>query len=233
MARLPRIDIPGLPQHVTARGHNKSDCFHAEFDRRVYLKYLREGLGDTGCELHAYVLMTNHVHLLVTPRREGGLSRLMQQIGRRYCRFVNRVYSRTGPLYESRFRSSLVDAEAYFLECMRYIELNPVRARMVGHPSLYPWSSYAENVSGQPRGLLSPHPEYVRLGTEPVARAAAYRALLEQPLGPDALEQIRRAVLKNDVLGKKTFVTALESELGRPVMTAPRGRPGGGFRKVI
>jgi putative transposase len=225
VARPPRIDIPGLPQHVTARGHNKSDCFRADFDRVVYLKYLREGLHYAQCDLHAYVLMTNHVHLLVTPRIERGVSSLMQQLGRRYCRFVNRIYARTGSLCEGRFRSNPVEAEAYFFECMRYIELNPVRAGMARHPSQYPWSSYAENVGGDPRGLLVPHPEYLRLGREPSVRSAAYRALLEEPLGAAALERIRRASSRNDVLGSKPFVAALESKLGRPVTTSDRGRP--------
>ncbi len=191
----------------------------------MYLKYLREGLAKTGCDLHAYVLMSNHVHLLVTGRHEGSLSRLMQVLGRRYSRYVNRVYERTGALNEERFKSSLVESEAYFLECMRYIELNPVRARMVAHPGRYAWSSYRESVSGDPGGFLTPHTEYLRLGKDARTRGAAYRRLAEQPLKFACIESIRRASRRNEVLGTARFIEALEREMGRSVVVAPRGRP--------
>ena len=233
MSRPPRIDVPGLPQHLVARGHNKTDCFRAQIDCTVYLKYLREGLEETACKLHAYVLMTNHVHLLATGRQEGAVSRLMQQVGRRYCRYVNRVYRRSGALYESRFKSSLVESEAYFLACMRYIELNPVRAGLVAHPCRYPWSSYSENVTGDPKGLIQPHPEFLRLGRDACTRGHAYRALLEQPLERRYVDAIRRASTRNAVLGGSQFLAAVEDELGRPVDTLPRGRPRALPEKVI
>ena len=225
MARPPRIDVPGLPQHLVARGHNKSDCFWSEVDRAVYLKYLREEGCASECDLHAYVLMTNHVHLLVTGRKERSISRLMQHVGRRYCRYVNRAYRRSGPLYESRFKSSLIESEAYFLACMRYIDLNPVRADIVGHPSHYPWSSYRENATGRPDGLLVPHHEYLRLARDDRERGSAYAALVEQPLESRWLDEIRQASKRNGVLGGPQFLQALEEGLGRPVTTSDPGRP--------
>ena len=225
MPRPPRIDVAGLPQHLVARGHNRSDCFRREFDRVLYLKYLREEGVQSGCDIHAYVLMTNHVHLLVTGREEGSISRLMQHVGRRYCRYVNRAYERSGALYESRFRSSLIESEAYFLACMRYIELNPVRAAIVEHPRFYPWSSYRENATGQPAGFLVPHPEYLRLGQSAAARSAAYMALVQQPLESSRLESIRRASAKNGILATSSFHEVLGRELGRSVAIVPPGRP--------
>lgn len=225
MPRPPRIDVPGLPQHLYARGHNKTDCFRSELDRTVFLKYLKEELAAGACEVHAYVLMTNHVHFLVTGHEEGALSKLMQHLGRRYCRYVNRSYHRSGALYEGRFKSSLVESEAYFLECMRYVELNPVRAGMVAHPSQYRWSSYRENALGEPKGLLVPHWEYQRLGRDAASRGAAYRALVEQPLDLRRIAEIRRTSAKNGVLGGPGFQSALELELGRRVAIAPPGRP--------
>ena len=231
MPRPPRIDVPGLPQHLYARGHNRTDCFRSELDRTVFLRYLKEELEARAC-VHAYVQMTNHVHFLVTGHEEGALSRLMQHLGRRYCRYVNRAYDRSGALYEGRFKSSLVESETYFLECMRYIELNPVRAGLVDHPSKYRWSSYAENARGEPRGLITPHQEYLRLGRDGASRAAAYRALVEQPLDLRRVAEIRRTSSKNGVLGSRRFQTALELELRRCVAIAAPGRPCK-YQKVI
>ena len=225
MPRPPRLDVPGLPQHLVARGHDRKECFRREFDRAVYLRYLREALDKSECEVHAYVLMTNHVHLLATGRKPRSISRLMQFVGRRYCRYVNRVYGRTGALFEGRFKSSLVDSEAYLLACMRYIELNPVRAGMVDHPAGYSWSSFRENASGDPSGLVAPHLEYLRLGGDRGARRAAYTALLNQPLDPNQLREIRHASAKNGVLGDQSFQEALELELDREVAIVAPGRP--------
>jgi len=225
MPRPPRLDVPGLPQHLVARGHDRKECFRRELDRAVYLKYLREALDKNECEVHAYVLMTNHVHLLATGRKPRSISRLMQSVGRRYCRYVNRAYQRTGALFEGRFKSSLVDSEAYLLACMRYIELNPVRAGMVDHPAQYSWSSFRENASGDPKGMVAPHSEYLRLGADRGARRAAYAALLAQPLNSIQLGEIRRASAKNGVLGDQSFHEALELELDRDVAIVAPGRP--------
>lgn len=226
MARLPRIDVPGLPQHLVARGNNRAPCFFHDADRHVFLKYLREAASADHCDVHAFVLMSNHVHLLVTGREAGAISRMMQAVGRRYARYVNRAYARTGTLFEGRFRSSLVQTERYFLACMRYIELNPVRGGMVVHPSEYPWSSYRENASGEPSGWIKPHPEYVRLGSEASQRASAYRRLFEEELDAEELAAIRRHVQKDRALGNSGFQQWLEISLDRPVGIVRPGRPG-------
>ena len=225
MPRPPRLDVPGLPQHLIARGHDRKQCFRRDLDRAVYLRYLREALDKSECEVHAYVLMTNHVHLLATGRKPRSISRLMQFVSRRYCRYVNRVYRRTGALFEGRFKSSLVDSEAYLLACMRYIELNPVRAGMADHPARYTWSSFRENASGDPAGLVAPHSEYLRLGADRIARRTAYVALLMQPLDANQLDEIRRAAARNGVLGDQAFHDALELELDRKVAIVGPGRP--------
>lgn len=149
MARQPRYVLPGQPQHVIQRGNNRDVIFVAEADYRFYLDKLKDACDRMGCEVHAYVLMTNHVHLLMTPYEENSLGRVMQSLGRRYVQYFNYRYRRTGTLWEGRYRATLIDAESYLLTCYRYIELNPVRAGMVSHPGDYPWSSYRSNALGQ------------------------------------------------------------------------------------
>jgi len=145
MARKPRVFLQGVAQHVVQRGNNREPCFFAEADYQFYLECLAESATKYACQLHAYVLMTNHVHLLVTPENESSLSGMMQSLGRRYVRYVNHTYKRTGTLWEGRYKSSLVQSENYLLTCSRYIELNPVRANMVETPAEYRWSSYGHN----------------------------------------------------------------------------------------
>src|SRR2546422_6579877 len=161
MPPSPRIDVPGFPQHLIARGNNRGPCFFNDRDRRVFLKYLGEACVIHECDVHALVLMTNHVHLLATGKRPGSISRTMQSVERRYSRYVNSAYGRTGTLYDGRFKSSIVETGAYFLACMRYIELNPVRAGMVAMPADFAWSSFRQNSSGLPKGLITAHAEYL------------------------------------------------------------------------
>jgi putative transposase len=141
MARLPRFVIPGHPQHVIVRGNNRAEIFCAEADYLFYLEKLKAACEKHGCDLHAYILMTNHVHLLLTPHSENGIGKVMQMVGRYYVQYYNYCYQRTGTLWEGRYKATLIDTEAYLLACMRYIEMNSVRAGMVAHPSEYPWSS--------------------------------------------------------------------------------------------
>ena len=145
MPRRPRIKLAGLPQHVVQRGINREPCFFAEEDYHSYLHWLQKAAADWHCAIHAYVLMTNHVHLLVSPETEPALAKLMQSVGRRYVQYINRSYKRSGSLWEGRYKSSVIQAETYLLTCMRYIELNPVRAGMVQDPGQYRWSSYRHN----------------------------------------------------------------------------------------
>jgi len=185
-----------MPQHLVARGNNRLPCFFEDQDRRVYLGYLREYSAELACEIHAYVLMTNHIHLLVTCREPGGISRFMQVLNRRYSRYFNRAHGRTGTLYEGRFRSCLIETERYFLAVMRYIELNPVRAGMVALPGDYPWSSHRANASGIPGGLLTPHPIYLGLAAALEGRKWAYQRLFETAIPDDDIQIIRGSTLK-------------------------------------
>jgi putative transposase len=220
MARKPRFSLVGVSQHVIQRGNNREPCFHGTGDCQRYLGDLREAATRNHCRVHAYVLMTNHVHLLVTPMQEHGVSHLMQDIGRKYVRYVNRTYQRTGTLWEGRYKASLVDSDAYLLTCMRYIELNPVRARMVNHPGEYRWSSYAANAQGEANPLLTPHPVYTQLGTDSGTRQHAYRELFRHHMDNDLLHAIRTALNQELVLGREDFKDRIEQ------MTARRTRPG-------
>ena len=169
-----RLSLPGIPWHIIQRGNNRAVCFHAEEDYQFYLHYLKEFAGKFDCAVHAYVLMTNHVHLLLTPARADSAGLLMKHLGQRYVQYINRAYRRSGTLWEGRFRSCLTQSEEYVLACYRYIELNPVRAGMVLKPEDYRWSSYHVNGLGKPNALIAPHDEYRRLGrtdqTGPIGR---------------------------------------------------------------
>ena len=170
MPRKTRMYLPGVPCHLVQRGNNKQVCFFTENDYRYYLDCIRQGLKQYKAKLHAYVLMTNHVHLLVTPDYEDSLPRLMQLIGRQYVQYINKTYNRTGTLWEGRYKSSLIDSENYLLTCSRYIELNPVNAGMVDKPEEYCWSSYHHNGLGKTNSLLSSHALYLGLGPNKVDR---------------------------------------------------------------
>lgn len=223
MARLPRFVIPGQPQHVILRGNNRTAIFCAEEDYRFYLEKLRLACEKHGCTIHAYVLMTNHVHLLITPSEEQSLSKAMQMVGRYYVQYFNFTYQRSGTLLEGRYKATLIDSEAYLLTCMRYIELNPVRAGMVSHPSEYPWSSYSCNAMGQPDDLVSPHLDFRRLGKTDEERQAAYRQLFKQRLSEYSIAEIRDATNKAWVLGSDRFKQRMQKQLGRPIVPAARG----------
>jgi putative transposase len=177
------------------------------------------------CAVHAYVLMTNHVHLLVTPEAPENVSNLMKHVGQRYAQYVNRKHRRTGSLWEGRFRSSIVDSERYLLVCQRYIELNPVRAGMVRNPVAYPWSSYRANALGEPSTLIVPHPTFLALGEEDEARRARYRGLVSSGVGADDLEAIRTAAKGGHALGDDAFIAEMARVFGRPAAPRPAGRP--------
>ena len=187
--------------HVIQRGHNRQVCFFADGDDQYYLRHLNEQSIKYDCSIHAYVLMTNHVHLLVTPEKREGVSLMMKNLSQRYVQYVNRVYERRGTLWEGRFRSFLTQSDSYALACYRYIELNPVRANMVEHPREYKWSSYAANADGRATSLVTPHSIYLALGTDDVARRRRYRALVQSGLDEDILNKIRYAINSSTVLG--------------------------------
>jgi len=225
MARHPRHDIAGIPQHVVQRGNNRLPCFLDDEDRQRYLQCLSHALLRFGCRLHAYVLMSNHVHLLRTPEEAGAVSRLMHTFARNYVGLFNGRHGRTGTLWEGRYKACLVDSDRYFLACSRYIELNPVRAWMVARPGEYPWSSYGTNATVRVDPLLTPHPEYLALGGDPTARASAYRTLFDDALPNDLVEEIRSYLQQQKVLGTDRFRSWVEARTGRFAAVRPVGRP--------
>jgi putative transposase len=223
MARLPRFVIPNQPQHVIVRGNNRSEIFCADADYLFYLEKLQLACATHSCKIHAYVLMTNHVHLLITPQEEHSLSKAMQMLGRYYVQYYNYTYQRTGTLWEGRYKASLIDGETYLLTCMRYIELNPVRAGMVSHPSEYPWSSYHYNALGQDSNLVTPHLEFLRLDQSTDARQAAYRQLFKHRIDAKNIAEIRNATNKAWVLGSDRFKQRIQKQLERRVEPVARG----------
>jgi REP-associated tyrosine transposase len=223
--RRPRIHLDGVPLHIVQHGHNREPRFFAAEDYGSDLHWLGEALGETECALHAYVLMTNHVHLLLTPRKTEAVPQLMISLGRRYVQYVNRGYRRTGTLWDSCYESSLVQAETYLLACQRYIELNPVRAAMVEDPAHYRWTSYRANALGQPDARLTRHALYRALGQDDKARQAAYRALFRAQLDLAAIDAIRLALNQSQPLGNERFYARIEKMTGVRREAKPRGRP--------
>lgn len=217
--------LAGVPVHLIQRGNNRAPCFVTAEDRSFYLFHLSRALGRFGCELHAYCLMTNHVHLLLTPKALKSCGLLMKHMGQLHSQYFNKLYKRTGSLWEGRFRSCLVQSERYLLTCYCYIELNPVRAGLVARPVDYPWSSHAENLGGTPSGLLTPHPEYLALGTRADDRVRAYAGLIACQLDGSVVEQIRAATNGGYALGNPQFQRSMSSALGRRVEKGRPGRP--------
>lgn len=205
MARLQRLNPPGFAQHIIQRGNNRQICFATDEDFSAYLQWLGEYSEKFGMETHAYVLMTNHVHILASPQHEASISKTMQSLGRQYVRYFNSTYRRSGTLWEGRYKSCLVQNEQYLLECYRYIELNPVRASMVAYPADYRWSSYRANGLGEVSFQLTPHYEYQRLGLSLDARLEAYRAMFTAHVDGDMIRDIRVAVNKGLALGSERF----------------------------
>jgi putative transposase len=228
MARLPRYVIPGQPQHIIQRGNNRQVIFAGEADYRFFRDALVEAAARHELAIHAYVWMTNHVHLLATPAREDSISKTFQSVGRRYVQYFNYSYKRSGTLWEGRYRATVVDSERYLLTLMRYIELNPVRAGMAAAPQDYPWSSYRRNALGEggPNAdWLTAHEEYVRLGLDDAARQAAYRALFVSAIDQGDLAEIRECTHKGWALGGTRFRDAIEALGQRRAASKGVGRP--------
>ena len=225
MARLPRFDTPGVPQHIVQRGNDRLPCFTSEADYVRYLQDLREAALREGCAVHAYVLMTNHVHLLLTPAALGAAGRMMQALGRCYVAYFNARYHRTGTLWEGRYKACLVDSDDYLLRCYRYIELNPVRARMIVDASDYRWSSYRRNAQGSTDQLIQEHASYTLLGADPVARMQNYAALVAEAVNEAELAEIRAYVQQGRALGSPRFQSYIEALHGRSAAIRSPGRP--------
>jgi putative transposase len=225
MPRRARLLLPGIPLHLIQRGNNRSACFYADEDYLFYLDHLRLQAEQHGCDIHAWCLMTNHVHLLVTPSKPESASLMMKDLGQRFVQYINRTYERSGTLWEGRFRSCLLQEEDYVFSCYRYIEMNPVRAGMVEHPAEYRWSSYGANAHGLPSEIIEPHLLYRALGETVDLRASAYRELFRYQLDPGLVDQIRSATNGNYALGNSRFTAEVEQALGRRAGRGKAGRP--------
>ena len=225
MPRKPRFYLPGVPAHIVQRGHSREPVFFENEDYRAYLGWLAEAAHRYECQIHAYVLMTNHIHLLATPTHKQGISRMMQYIGRHYVPYINHAYGTSGSIWEGRYKASLIDDERYLLTCMRYIELNPVRAEMTKAPGQYRWSSYRANALGGEDTLLTPHPLYRALGKTRVACALAYKELFRAHIEKEDLDSIRASWQTGTPLGNDRFKQKIERKLDLKVGQARRGRP--------
>jgi putative transposase len=209
MPRQPRLVVPGYPNHIILRGNNKSAIFQDDGDRRFFIRCLKGTKEKTKSKIYAYCFMTNHVHLLVEPSTENGLGNMIQSLGRRYVQYVNRRYKRTGTLWEGRFKSSLVNRDEYVLTCSRYIETNPVRAKMVRYPREYPWSSYAFKAEGKPDMLLDEDPIYIGLGKTPQERQEKYKEWVKEGISEQELKLIRSVTQRGGILGEREFIEKL------------------------
>ncbi len=231
MPRRRRDCPPGLPVHVVQRGNNRQTCFASDADLAAFANWLQEGAKRYGVSIHAWVFMTNHVHLLLTPSNSDSISKCMQYLGRLYVRYFNIRYKRTGTLFEGRFRSCVVQTGTYFLACQRYIELNPMRAGMVNDPADYVWSSYRAHALGRSVKMWQPHSEYIALGQTRASRSRAYRALFSSELDAAVITDIRQALNTGLVLGNDNFRKELEHLTGQRQCHLKRG-PVAGFKSI-
>lgn len=222
MPRLPRFFVPGVPLHVIQRGNDRQPTFLDADDLTCFRNRLLDACRRHTVSVHSYVLMANHFHLLVTPDDPAGVPRTMQAVGRVYVQWFNRRHRRTGTLWEGRYKAAIVDDERYLITCMRYIELNPVRARIVDHPRAYRWSSFAANAFGDTDELLTPHPVYHALGSSDDARQAAYRDLFRAAIPLAELDLIRDATQHAWALGRAGFLARVDAS-GRRPSRLPRG----------
>jgi putative transposase len=226
MPRQSRFLLAGIAAHITQRGHNGADCFHREGDYLLYLLHLRELAEKHACAVHAYCLMTNHVHLLLTPSSDQACSDLMRDLGQRYVQHFNRRYGRIGTLWQGRYWANVAESARYVLGCYRYIERNPVEAHMVRLPGDYPWSSAAANTGQRVDALIRPHAEYLALANDDAVRQASYSDLVHKPLEADLVRQIRESRDSGYPLASDRFKAALATRLGRKMEPGRPGRPG-------
>ncbi len=228
MARLARVSPVDIPIHIIQRGNNRQACFVADEDYESYSEWLWEYSQKYKVDVHAWVMMTNHVHLLCTPRQVDAISSMMQAQGRRYVRYFNHLYQRSGTLWEGRYKSCLVQEELYLMEVYRYIELNPVRAGMVAAPGEYRWSSYTFNAEGKSSVLCTPHPVYLAMGKTFLERQDNYNALFADHIeNPELLKEIRENTNKGLAIGRNKFKDEIEKLTGRRMTAGKRGRPEG------
>ena len=225
MARLPRYYIKDQPQHIIQRGNNREPIFATNEDYLFYLECLQVAAKRHDLSIHAYELMTNHVHLLASPQKANSIPKTLQSVGRRYVQYFNHCYNRTGTLWEGRYKATVIDSDRYLLTCMRYIELNPVRAGMVEHPRDYNWSSYVANGEGKKNTMLTQHCLYQQLGSNEVGRLSAYQQLFQSTITSIELDTIRESTNKGWCLGNDLFKEKIERLSKRRAAPNPKGRP--------
>lgn len=225
MARLPRLTLPGYAHHVIQRGNNRQAIFSTRAEYEFLLALLSENAARFGVAVHAYVLMTNHFHLLVTPSTEDGLPKMMQAVGRRFVRFFNDTHGRTGTLWEGRYKSTLIETERYLLACMAYIDLNPVRAGLVAQAKDYAWSSYGHHIGLRNDPLVTPHPIYWELGNTPFAREASYAEMVNAGVSPQTQSALTQSALRGWALGEPDFVADIQGQTTRRAHKMGAGRP--------
>jgi len=225
MPRKPRFFLPNVPVHMMIRGNNHHAVFADDEDRRAYLGWLKEACQIHGCAVHSYVLMTNHVHILLSAEEPNNISKLSQAIGRKYVPYFNHKYAKSGTLWEGRFKACSIDSEHYLLACYRYIELNPVKAGMVSKSSDYAWSSYHANALGEANPIVTPHSLYLSLGKTKALRQLAYQGLFKETLSDNIMNEIEQTTQTGTPLGSEKFKKEIESLLGVKTGYAKRGRP--------
>ncbi len=224
MARQPRLSLAGYPHHIIQRGNNQQTIFHTDEDRKAYLAWLGEYAKEFEVAVHAFVLMDNHTHLLLTPKSEQGLSKCMQLLGQRYTQSYNYFHKHTGTVWEGRYKSTLVQSDRYLLACMAYIDLNPVRASMVQAPSDFAWSTHRHYIGQQIQPLVTPHPLVWALGNTPFSREQAYRELVRAGLGADQQKMLTDSAFKGWALGDEAFTLQLQTATQRRVTKLSAGR---------
>jgi putative transposase len=227
MARLPRLTLAGYPHHIILRGNNRQAIFMDSADFQRTLALLQVNAQEQQVQIHAYVLMSNHLHLLLTPLQNDSLPKMMQAVGRSYVLYFNKRHGRSGTLWEGRYRSALIQTERYFLACMAYIDLNPVRAGMVAQAADYLWSSHGHYIGRQNEAWLSPHPLYWEMGNTPFAREAAYAAMVQSGINQKQQQALTSSALSGWALGEDVFVEGLQKQTPRRVNAAKAGRPFG------
>lgn len=225
MARLPRLTLPGYPHHIIQRGNNRQAIFATPADDQLLLDLMLENASKFEVHVHAYVLMSNHFHLLATPQTADGLPKMMQAVGRSYVRHFNRSQQRTGTLWEGRYKSTLIQTDRYLLACMAYIDLNPVRAGLVAQPQDYPWSSHRHYLGLTVDRLVKPHALFWALGNTPFAREAAYAEMVRAGIHPVQQAALTASVLHGWALGEPDFVADLQKRTQRRVAKGSAGRP--------
>lgn len=225
MARLPRLALAGHPHHVLQRGASRQPVFVDDGDRLAYLEALHEAAATLRVAVHGYVLMDDHVHLLLTPPDDAAVGRLMQSLGRRYVAAFNRRHGRSGSLWEGRFRATLLEKLPHLLGCLRYIEQNPVRAGKVAHAGDWPWSSAPHHLGRRRDPLITEPDVWWHLGNTPFDRETAWRARLEDVMGPREAQPYTDSVVKGWALGSGAFLAQLADKTARPLTARPRGRP--------